>query len=68
LLLGITRDLTAGYAAGLWFFAALFFAGTIVLLELGIRWSRCWQATAARQAGVYAYRGSLAAVAEEPTA
>lgn len=67
-VLGLTKDLTGGYAAGLWFFAALFFAGTIVLLELGVRWSRRWQPTAARQAGVYAYRGSLAAVAEEPTA
>jgi NNP family nitrate/nitrite transporter-like MFS transporter len=66
-VLGLTKDLTGGYAAGLLFFAALFFAGTIVLLELGVRWSRRWQPTAARQAGVYAYRGSLAAVAEEPT-
>jgi MFS transporter, NNP family, nitrate/nitrite transporter len=67
-MLGLTRDLTGRYTAGLGLFAALFFAGTIVLLELGVRWARRWQATAARQAGIYAYRGSLGRVAEEPMA
>ena len=40
--LGAVRELTGSYAAGLFGCAAVFVAGTVVLLELGARWSRRW--------------------------
>jgi MFS transporter, NNP family, nitrate/nitrite transporter len=64
-ILGATKDLTGGYAAGLWVFAAMFLAGTFVLLELGARWSAEWAPAAVRQAGIYSYRAALRQVADE---
>ena len=59
--------LRAGYAPGLALFAAAFVGGTVVLLELGDRWSKRWSDAAVKQAGIYSYRATLrAAVAEEP--
>ena len=60
-LLGMVRDATGSYSAGLYGFAAAFLAGTMVLLELGIRWSQRWDVSAVQRAGVYSYRtGALA--------
>jgi NNP family nitrate/nitrite transporter-like MFS transporter len=39
--------------------AGVFVAGTVVLLELGSRWSRRWDLQAVAQAGVYSYRSAL---------
>ena len=64
-VLGAAKDLTGGYAAGLWVFAATFMVGTLVLLELGARWSAEWTPTAVRQAGIYSYRAALRQVADE---
>jgi NNP family nitrate/nitrite transporter-like MFS transporter len=58
--LGVVRELTGSYALGLFGCAAVFAAGTILLLELGARWSARWHADALRQAGVYSYRNALA--------
>ena len=55
-LLGMTRDYTGGYAAGLFACAGVFIVGTLVLLELGARWSQRWAPAAVDRAGVFAYR------------
>ena len=58
-VLGAIRDYSGTYAPGLALFTTAFVAGTIVLLELGNRWSRDWNEAAVRQAGVYSYRATL---------
>ena len=58
-ILGAVRELTGSYALGLFGCAAVFVAGTVVLLELGARWSLRWDVHAVRQAGVYSYRSAL---------
>jgi NNP family nitrate/nitrite transporter-like MFS transporter len=64
-VLGVAKDLTGSYTAGLWMFAAAFLAGTVILLELGSRWSVEWAPAAVRQAGVYSYRDVFRQVADE---
>ena len=58
-VLGAVRELTGSYALGLFGCAAVFIAGTVVLLELGARWSTRWTPDARRQGGVYSYRDAL---------
>jgi NNP family nitrate/nitrite transporter-like MFS transporter len=58
-ILGAVRDLTGSYELGLFGCAAVFLAGTVVLLELGARWSMRWDTRALKQAGVYSYRQAL---------
>jgi MFS transporter, NNP family, nitrate/nitrite transporter len=67
-VLGAVRELTGSYALGLFGCAAVFVAGTCVLLELGARWSLRWDVHAVRQAGVYSYRSALFGVDEERAA
>jgi MFS transporter, NNP family, nitrate/nitrite transporter len=67
-ILGAVKDGTGSYTAGLALFAVLFLAGTAVLLELGVRWSRRWDEGAVTQAGIYAYRGAAGNAASEPAA
>jgi MFS transporter, NNP family, nitrate/nitrite transporter len=67
-ILGAVKDGTGSYTAGLALFAVLFLAGTAVLLELGVRWSRRWDEGAVAQAGIYAYRGATGSAASEPAA
>jgi NNP family nitrate/nitrite transporter-like MFS transporter len=57
--LGVVRDATGSYAPGLFGCAGVFLAGTLLLLELGARWTVRWQARAVRQTGVYSYRTAL---------
>jgi NNP family nitrate/nitrite transporter-like MFS transporter len=61
-VLGVVKDATGAYTAGLVLFAAAFLAGAAMLLELGARWSRQWPAAAVRRAGVFAYRTPLRTV------
>ncbi|HTM04049.1 MAG TPA: MFS transporter [Vicinamibacterales bacterium] len=61
-LLGVARDLTGSYASGLGLVALVFAAGTLVLLELGARWSTRWKPEAIDRAGVYCYRTALRAL------
>ncbi len=61
-LLGIVKDATGDYRLGLWLVAAAFFAGSVVLLELGRSWSRRWPEIAVQQSGVFAYRTVRAGV------
>jgi len=67
-VLGVVRDATGSYAPGLLGCAAVFVAGTVVLLELGARWSVQWQPVAVRQTGVYSYRAALFGADGEPAA
>ena len=66
--LGAVREFTGSYAAGLFGCAAAFVAGTVILLELGARWSRRWDTEAVKQAGVYSYRNTLFGVDSERAA
>ena len=63
-LLGSVREATGSYAPGLALCALAFAAGTFVLLELGVRWSKRWPGTAVTQSGIYAYRGGWRAAGE----
>lgn len=65
---GLVRDMTGSYAAGLWGCAAVFLLGTLVLLELGARWSVRWTTSAVRLAGIYSYRSALPGVDRERAA
>jgi NNP family nitrate/nitrite transporter-like MFS transporter len=67
-LLGIAKDYTGGYRAGLLTCAAVFVVGTVVLLELGARWSRSWAPAALDRAGVFAYRGAERVATDESPA
>jgi NNP family nitrate/nitrite transporter-like MFS transporter len=67
-VLGAARDLTGSYASGLLVFAGVFAIGTVVLLELGTRWSDRWNADAVRQSGVYCYRAAIRSLAGDRAA
>ncbi len=67
-VLGAVRELTGSYAPGLLGCAVVFVAGTVVLLELGARWSQRWDQRAVRQAGLYSYRSALFGIDSEPAA
>jgi NNP family nitrate/nitrite transporter-like MFS transporter len=54
--LGATKDATGTYAVGLMMLSAAFVAGSIVLLELGTRWTIRWDSRAVRQSGIFSYR------------
>jgi NNP family nitrate/nitrite transporter-like MFS transporter len=67
-VLGAVRDATGSYAAGLFGCAAAFLCGTVVLLELGTRWSHRWDSAAVQRTGLYAYRGALVNADDESVA
>ena len=67
-ILGAVRDVTGSYASGLFGCAAVFLVGTVVLLELGARWSLQWDTRAIKQAGVYSYRQALFGIDTERAA
>jgi NNP family nitrate/nitrite transporter-like MFS transporter len=56
-LLGVLKDLSGSYAAGLLVFATVVVGAAAILLEFGVKWSRAWPAHALQRAGVFAYRG-----------
>ena len=66
--LGAARDVTGSYSIGLFGCAVVFLAGTLVLLELGARWSTQWETRALRQGGVYSYRRARLRIDGEPAA
>ena len=55
-ILGFSRGMTGSYRSGLLLLALVFFAGTLALLELGVRWSRRWEPATVRQSGIFCYR------------
>lgn len=58
-ILGIVKDRTGEYTAGLVIVAAGFVVGTIALLELGSRWSRQWDPWIVKQSGIFSYRDAV---------
>lgn len=56
-LLGLLKDLSGSYAAGLLLFAMVLVGAAATLLEFGVKWTRAWPANALRRTGVFAYRG-----------
>jgi MFS transporter, NNP family, nitrate/nitrite transporter len=67
-LLGLGRDLTGSYSSGLLLFAGIFAVGTIVLLELGARWSGRWSDHAVQRSGVFCYRTAIRSLASDRAA
>jgi len=67
-LLGMTKDYTGSYTAGLLACVGVFVAGTVVLLELGARWSQRWAPAAVDRAGVFAYRPAARVASDESPA
>jgi NNP family nitrate/nitrite transporter-like MFS transporter len=67
-LLGMARDYTGSYRSGLLVCVGVFVVGTIVLLELGARWSQRWAPAAVDRAGIFAYRGAPAVASDESPA
>jgi MFS transporter, NNP family, nitrate/nitrite transporter len=67
-VLGAVRDATGSYAAGLFGCAATFLVGTLVLLELGTRWSQRWDSAVIQRTGLYSYRGALVEADDESVA
>jgi MFS transporter, NNP family, nitrate/nitrite transporter len=58
-MLGIAKDVTGSYAAGLSTFAAIYLIGAIALLQMGSRWHASWAPDAVQQSGIFCYRGVL---------
>lgn len=54
--IGALKDLTGSFGAGLFCFALLVFAGAVLLLEFGVRWSFSWTPDALRRTMVFRYR------------
>jgi MFS transporter, NNP family, nitrate/nitrite transporter len=67
-LLGMAKDYTGSYTIGLLACVGVFGVGTIVLLELGKRWSQRWAPAAVDRAGVFAYRGASRVASDESPA
>jgi MFS transporter, NNP family, nitrate/nitrite transporter len=57
-LLGMLKDLTGSYAAGLACFALCTAGMCMVLLEFGVRWKLSWPANAVIRAQIFSYRAS----------
>ena len=66
--LGAVRDVTGSYTAGLFGCAAAFLCGTLVLLELGARWSQRWDLAVVQRTGLYSYRRPLVEADDEGVA
>lgn len=59
-ILGVLKDLSGSYAAGLFSFATVVAGAVVILLEFGVKWSRTWPANALQRTGVFVYRGKQA--------
>jgi len=57
-ILGAARDATGTYTAGLMVVAIAFVAGTMMLLEVGARWTMRWESAAVKQTGLFSYRST----------
>jgi MFS transporter, NNP family, nitrate/nitrite transporter len=56
-MLGAAKDATGSYSLGLLLLAGGFLVGAFALLQLGTVWMQRWQPEAAKQAGIFCYRG-----------
>ena len=61
-LLGMIKDASGSYAAGMLLCAMVFGGGAVALLEAGARWSLRWDGHVAERAGVFSYRAFLRAM------
>jgi NNP family nitrate/nitrite transporter-like MFS transporter len=64
--LGLLKDLTGSYSAGILLFATLVGGVLAILLEFGVRWSRTWSASALERTGIFAYRRRHETGAQSP--
>lgn len=55
-VLGVIKDISGTYGAGLLCFAALMFASAFILLEFGVRWVAQWSPAALSRTMVFGYR------------
>ena len=67
-VLGSVKELTGQYTMGFVGVTMVFAVGTLILLELGSRWSAQWHPAAVERAGVYSYRTALRPAADESAA
>ena len=67
-LLGTVKDVTGQYTLGFAGVSVVFGLATVVLLELGARWSARWAPDALERTGVYSYRASLRPATDESAA
>ena len=67
-LLGLAKDYGGSYRPGLLVCVGVFAVGTMVLLELGARWSQRWAPAAVDRAGIFAYRAAPAVASDESPA
>ena len=65
-LLGVLKDLTGTYAAGLACFALCSAGMCMLLLEFGVRWKHSWPESAITRAQIFSYRhsGARSAIGE----
>jgi len=54
--IGVLKDLSGSFGAGLLCFGLLVLCGAVLLLEFGVKWSLTWKPEALRQAMVFRYR------------
>jgi NNP family nitrate/nitrite transporter-like MFS transporter len=55
-LFGIAKDRTGSFAAGFAIFGVAFFAGVLLLLELGQAWNVRWSRDISERSGLFSYR------------
>ena len=67
-LLGTVKDVTGQYTLGFAGVSVVFGLATVVLLELGARWSARWAPATLERTGVYSYRTSLRPATDESAA
>jgi len=67
-LLGTVKDVTGQYTLGFAGVSVVFGLATVVLLELGTRWSARWAPDALERTGVYSYREHLRPATDESAA
>jgi NNP family nitrate/nitrite transporter-like MFS transporter len=58
-MLGAVKDTMGTYGPGLLLLAVAFFAGALVLLQLGSVWTTRWHPHAVERSGVFCYRGAV---------
>jgi MFS transporter, NNP family, nitrate/nitrite transporter len=64
-ILGVVKDMTGEYTAGLAIVAGAFVLGVVALLELGARWSRRWHPAIVKQSGIFSYRDAARSLSVE---
>jgi NNP family nitrate/nitrite transporter-like MFS transporter len=66
-LLGAIKDRTGQYSWGVYLIAAAFLVAALALLEIGTQWQANWHEASVDRAGIFSYRKSFRAPAQEVT-